>query len=85
VTKKSRKRALRIGVDQVDRTVPAFDRARREAAGLGRFVWHHSPHVVHPRPEHVARDGRIYTQRNAPNDRAGVLFGCQCWEEPLFS
>lgn len=84
VTKKSRKRALRIGVDQVDRTVPDFDRSRREAAGLTAFIWHHSPHVAHPRPEHVARDGRIYTQRNAPNDRAGVLFGCQCWEEPLF-
>lgn len=84
VIAKARKRSLRIGVDQIDRTSRAFDRARREAAGLSRFRWKHSPHVRVPRPEHLARDGKIYSHSNAPNDRAGTLYGCQCTEEPLW-
>lgn len=79
---KARKRAANIGVDQTDRTSAQLDRDRRQALGLDSFIWRHSPHVRHPRPEHVARDGRRYTEANAPNDRAGTLYGCQCWEEP---
>jgi uncharacterized protein with gpF-like domain len=81
---RARRRSLAIGVDQIDRTSRAFDRARRAAAGLGRFVWRHSKHVKVPRPEHLARDGKIYSHSNAPNDRAGALYGCQCTEEPLW-
>jgi uncharacterized protein with gpF-like domain len=84
VLAKAKRRAAGIGVDQTDRTSAAMDRARRSAAGLDAFIWRHSPHVRFPRPEHVARDGRRYTQSNAPNDRAGTLYGCQCWEEPAF-
>jgi uncharacterized protein with gpF-like domain len=84
VIAKARKRAAGIGTTQAKMTSRAMDRDRRDAAGLASFIWHHSPHVAHPRPEHVARDGRTYSQSNAPNDRAGVLFGCQCWEEPTF-
>lgn len=82
--KKAKRRGLNIGVDQVDRTARAFDRARRQAASLDSFIWHHTDQR-HPRPEHKARDGRTYSQSNAPNDRAGTLPFCKCWEEPLFS
>lgn len=80
---KAKKRGLRIGVDQVDRTVRAMERSRRSAAGLSQFNWHHTPQR-HPRDEHLARDGRTFDQSNAPNDRAGVLPFCKCWEEPLW-
>ena len=80
---KAKTRAKGIGRDQVDRTVNALDRSRRVSAGLGRFIWHHTPQD-HPRLEHRLRDKREYTENTAPTDRAGVLFGCKCWEEPLF-
>jgi hypothetical protein len=80
---KARKRAARIGVDQTDKTSRAFDRARRSAAGLARFRWRHTLQM-HPRDDHRARDRRVYREDRAPNDRAGTLPGCKCWEEPLF-
>lgn len=84
VLAKAKRRSLGIGVDQTDKLVTAMGRSRRKAAGLSRFRWHHTPHLRFPRPDHVARDNRVYSERNAPNDRANTLFGCQCWEEPLF-
>jgi hypothetical protein len=83
VLAKAKRRSLGIGVDQTDKLVTTMDRSRRRAAGLDRFRWHHTPHLKFPRPEHVARNERVYSEQNAPNDRAGSLFGCQCWEEPL--
>ncbi|WP_420139807.1 hypothetical protein [Sphingomonas sp.] len=80
---KARKRAARIGVDQTEKASRAFDRARRVAAGLARFRWRHTPQK-HPRDDHKARDRRIYREDRAPNDRAGTLPGCKCWEEPLY-
>jgi hypothetical protein len=84
VLAKAKRRSLGIGVDQTDKLVTAMGRSRRRAAGIDRFRWHHTPHLRFPRPDHVARDNRVYSERNAPNDRAGTLWGCQCWEEPLF-
>lgn len=80
----ARRRSINIGVDQIDKLSATMQRSRAKAAGLTRFIWHHSPHVRHPRPEHLARDNHIYSESNAPNDRAGTLWGCECWEEPLF-
>lgn len=80
---KSKKRGLRIGVDQVDRTVEAMTRSRSRAAGLDSWRWHHTPQM-HPRDEHLARDGRVYTIADQPNDLPGVLPFCKCWEEPLW-
>lgn len=80
---KAKKRAARIGVDQTDKASGEMDRARRRSAGLSRFRWRHTPQQ-HPRVDHKARDKRVYSQSNAPNDRAGTLPFCKCWEEPLF-
>ncbi|WEK42971.1 MAG: hypothetical protein P0Y64_16760 [Candidatus Sphingomonas colombiensis] len=83
VTTTAKKRVARIAVDQADGISAEMDRARRTAAGLGRFRWHHTDQP-RPRPEHLARDERVYSQSNAPNDRAGILPFCKCWEEPLW-
>jgi uncharacterized protein with gpF-like domain len=78
-------RAARAAVDQTEKLSSGMDRARRAAAGLTRFRWRHYNQQRHPRPEHVIRDMRVYTEATAPNDRAGTLPFCQCWEEPLWS
>lgn len=84
VIAKAKKRSAAIGGDQVDKLSRAMDRQRREAAGVASFIWHHSPHVVKPRPVHLARNGKAFANDQIEaSDRAGVPYGCQCWEEPV--
>lgn len=83
VLARGKKRVARIAVDQADQLVGDLTRERAQTAGLTRWRWRHTPQK-HPRIDHQRRDRRIYTARNAPNDRAGVLPFCKCWEEPLF-
>lgn len=83
VIAKAKKRSAGIGVDQLDKINAAMSRARRNAAGLDSFIWHHRDQP-HPRRDHKARDNRRYTEATAPNDRAGTLPFCKCWEEPTF-
>jgi len=77
-------RAARIAVDQTNRLSAELDRVRRQAAGLVRFKWLHDNSQKHPRPAHVARDQRVYSEATAPNDRAGMLPFCKCYEQPLW-
>lgn len=80
---KAKRRAAGIGIDQVRRLNAGMNRARRIAAGVDSYIWNHSPHVVHPRAWHVARDGRTFRNDEIPvSDRCGVPFGCQCYETP---
>jgi uncharacterized protein with gpF-like domain len=81
---KGRNRARNIAADQVEKISAGLSRARRLEAGLTSFRWRHCDPQKHPRPEHKARDGRIYTEQNAPKDRAGTLPFCKCWEDPVF-
>lgn len=80
---RTKKRVARIGVDQTDSLEAALSRARRVQANLVRFRWRHTEQP-RPRLEHLKRDNRIYTPNTAPNDRAGTLPFCKCWEEPLW-
>ncbi|WP_300563017.1 hypothetical protein, partial [Companilactobacillus sp.] len=83
VIAKARKRAANIGTSQTRLVSRGMDGARREAAGVTSYVWHHSPHVIHPREWHVARDGRTFKDGEiAGSDEAGVPYGCQCWTSP---
>lgn len=85
VIARARKRAAAVGVDQTRKLVDGMNRDRRIAAGVDKYMWLHSAHVVHPRPHHVARNGRVFgNDEIAPDDRAGVPFGCQCGEIPVF-
>jgi len=74
-----RRRSINISVDQQTKLSRALDRSRRLEAGLDGFIWR-SSHKVHFRPEHQARDGKRYTEKTAPNDRAGDLPFCGCVE-----
>jgi SPP1 gp7 family putative phage head morphogenesis protein len=73
----ARKRARRIAGDQTVKLASALDRERQRQAGLDHWKWRHS-HKLHPRAEHVARDGKIYTDKTAPEDEPGELPFCGC-------
>lgn len=71
------KRARRVAADQTVKLSSALDRERQRQAGLDHWKWRHS-HKLHPRPEHVARDGKVYTDETAPEDEPGELPFCGC-------
>lgn len=74
-----RDRSLRVASDQTLKLSSALDRARRLEAGIDTFIWRSSG-KVHFRPEHKARNGKKYTEKTAPADRAGELPFCGCKE-----
>lgn len=78
----ARKRARRIAAHQSVNLNSALNRQRRRQANLDHWKWRHS-HKLHPRLEHVARDGKIYTDENAPQDLPGVLPNCGCVEQAV--
>lgn len=73
----SRRRANRIAADQAVKLSAALDRQRQREAGLEFWKWRHSG-KVNFRPDHRARDGRIYNDQTAPADEPGVLPYCGC-------
>lgn len=72
-----RDRAQRIAADQLTKITSALDGERMRQAGIERWKWVHSG-KLHPRPEHVARNGREYTFANPPADMPGQLPYCGC-------
>lgn len=76
-TSMGRARAIRIAADQTTKLSSALDAQRQRQAGLDHWKWRHSG-KLHPRPEHVARDGKIYTDKTAPEDEPGELPYCGC-------
>ncbi len=73
----ARARARRIASHQTVNLAAALDRQRQRQAGLTHWKWRHSG-KLHPRPEHVARDGKVYTDKTAPEDEPGELPACGC-------
>jgi len=74
-----RKRANRIAADQTVKAAAALDQLRMEQLGIDRFVWKHSG-KRHYRPDHKARDGKVYRWDSAVgrNDPPGRLPFCGC-------
>lgn len=73
----ARRRANRIAADQTVKLAAALDRQRQREAGLTHWKWKHSG-KLHFRPEHKARDGKIYSDADAPEDEPGELPFCGC-------
>jgi SPP1 gp7 family putative phage head morphogenesis protein len=85
----SRRRALNIAADQTVKLTSALNDERRREAGLMAWQWEHSD-KLRPRPEHVARDGKRYSDDPAdgappPNDRPGELPFCGCTSRAVLS
>lgn len=73
----ARKRARRVAADQTVKLASALDRERQRQAGLDTWKWRHSG-KLHPRLAHVERDGKLYTDKTAPEDEPGDLPFCGC-------
>jgi SPP1 gp7 family putative phage head morphogenesis protein len=72
-------RAELIAADQLQKLTGALDEQRQKQAGIDKFQWAHSGKAK-PRPEHVARDGKIYawTDPVAQSDPPGRAIRCGC-------
>jgi SPP1 gp7 family putative phage head morphogenesis protein len=75
----ARDRSRRIASDQTVKLAAQLDQERMEQLEIRRFEWRHSS-KARPRPEHVARHGKIYewTSEVARNDPPGRLPFCGC-------
>ena len=74
-----RARSQRIASDQLTKLNSSLASERRRQAGLDEWEWK-SSHKLHFRPEHAARDGKVYSDATAPNDLPGQLPFCGCRE-----
>jgi uncharacterized protein with gpF-like domain len=84
-------RSIRIASDQLAKVTSALADERRREAGIDSWIWLHSG-KRHPRAEHVARNGKVYsdvpsdagkkvdgkTLLAPPEDRPGQLPFCGC-------
>lgn len=73
----SRKRARRIASHQTANLSAALDRQRQTEAGIEKFQWRWSG-KQNGRPEHIARDGNVYSWTDPPSDLPGELPACGC-------
>lgn len=73
----ARRRAINIAADQSTKLASALDQERRREAGITEWKWVHSG-KQHPREEHEARDGNIYSDDEPPADMPGELPFCGC-------
>lgn len=82
-----RRRAIGIAGDQSSKLSAALDTQRQIEAGLEFFKWR-SSHKLHFRPEHAARDGKVYEivsgkrrdggETIPADDRCGMKPWCGC-------
>jgi SPP1 gp7 family putative phage head morphogenesis protein len=73
----SRRRAIRVAADQTQKLSAALDTERMQQAGLDRWEWLHSG-KLHYRPQHLARNGHVYSFDDPPPDMPGQLPFCGC-------
>lgn len=79
-----RRRALNVAADQTVKLTSELQRERRRQAGIDTWEWV-SSHKVNYRPEHAARDGKRYSDDDAPSDLPGELPWCGCSERAVLS
>lgn len=78
----ARRRANMIAIDQAQKLSGEITRIRMLEAGLRKYRWRHSG-KVHFRPEHKARDGKVYQIGQPVNDLPGLKPYCGCIQLPI--
>lgn len=73
----ARARAQRVAADQLSKITSSLADERRREAGIDQWKWRHSG-KRHPRETHLARNGKVYSDDDAPQDRPGQLPYCGC-------
>jgi len=50
---------------------------------IGQYIWH-TAHDEKVRPEHAARDGKVFDfAKPPPGGNPGADYNCRCWAEPI--
>lgn len=73
----SRSRALNIAADQASKLGAQLNVERAREAGLTHYQWM-SSHKAHARPEHAARDGKVFEYGKPAGDEPGMAIHCGC-------
>lgn len=80
----ARARARLIARDQLQKYQAQVNEAQQRRAGIERYVWRHSGSGRNPRPEHLARDGQVFSWTDPPPDgHPGAAIQCRCTAEPV--
>jgi len=85
-------KARNVASDQSRKAYNAINKQRMMAAGYQEFEWLHSGGGLHPRPDHVAMDGKIYSFSKPPvidkktGERGipGQAINCKCTMRPIY-
>lgn len=77
-------RARLIAADQLQKLTARLDQERQEQCGITKFRWLHSE-KRYPRPEHVARNGKVYEWSSGvgKSDPPGRAIRCGCRAQPV--
>lgn len=86
------RRANNIALDQTRKAYNSINKGRMQAIGVKKFMWHHSGGGAHPREDHVAMDGNIYSFDDLPvidknsgeKGIPGQAINCRCTMSPVF-
>jgi len=79
----TRKRAELIARDQTNKAKAAIESVRRKELGITTAIWQHSGAGKHPRPEHVAANGKEFDVNKGLYLEGewvlpGYAIGCRC-------
>lgn len=77
-----RARSIRIASDQMVKLTSALADERRREAGIADWIWLHSG-KLHPRAEHLARNGKEYSDDKPPPELPGQLPFCGCRSQAI--
>lgn len=78
------RRAELIAADQLQKLTARLDQERQQQVGVRKFQWAHS-RKRYPRPEHVARDGKVFawSSKVGRTDPPGRAIRCGCRARPV--
>lgn len=85
------RRARNIALDQTRKAYNALNEGRMRKIGVDQYEWLHTGGSQHPRPDHVAMSGNIYSIDNPPiidqktgqRGKPGDLPNCGCRMRPV--
>lgn len=84
------RRAKNIALDQTRKTYNSINKGRMQKIGIKAFEWIHSGGGAHPREDHLALDGKIFSfdnlpvidQRTGERGIPGQAVNCKCTMAP---
>lgn len=86
------RKARNVALDQTRKTYNAINKGRMQEIGVKRFTWIHSGGGAHPREDHIAMDGQVFSfdnppvidQRTGERGIPGQAINCRCTMAPVF-